>query len=269
MSPRVVSACTGYGGLEMALTYAGIAHELVAVADLDPAASKVLAARFPGVPNLGDITAVDWSALGQVDILTAGYPCQGAGLLPTPRASANENRQTRRTPSQETGAHGRSLAAEVCALLPTPTAANHSGNDRNNRGDLLLPGAVRLLPTPNTGLTPNGHGRRGGRIGNGRQSGADLDAMARTENRALWGEYAYAVKRWEAVLGRPAPEPTEPGRDGKPRLAARFTEWLMGVPAGWVCDVPGLSRNDQLRVLGNGVMYQQAAYALHLLAGVS
>jgi DNA (cytosine-5)-methyltransferase 1 len=44
-------------------------------------------------------------------------------------------------------------------------------------------------------------------------------------------------------------------------------EWLMGLPAGWVTDVPGTTRNDQLRMLGNGVVPQQAAAALeHMLA---
>ena len=41
----------------------------------------------------------------------------------------------------------------------------------------------------------------------------------------------------------------------------------MGLPAGWVTDVPGLSRNEQLRALGNGVVWQQAATALRLLLG--
>lgn len=35
-----------------------------------------------------------------------------------------------------------------------------------------------LLPTPNTGESPNGHGRRGGKAGNGRQSGSSLEAIA-------------------------------------------------------------------------------------------
>ena len=43
----------------------------------------------------------------------------------------------------------------------------------------------------------------------------------------------------------------------------------MGLPAGWVTDVPGLSRNAQLHALGNGVVPQQAAAALHLLLGAS
>lgn len=36
----------------------------------------------------------------------------------------------------------------------------------------------------------------------------------------------------------------------------------MGLPDGWVTGVPGLSRNDMLRALGNGVVPQQAAAAV-------
>lgn len=39
----------------------------------------------------------------------------------------------------------------------------------------------------------------------------------------------------------------------------------MGLPEGWVCDVPGLTRNQQLKLLGNGVVVQQAEAALRLL----
>lgn len=80
-----------------------------------------------------------------------------------------------------------------------------------------------------------------------------------------WGRYEAAIRRWEAVLGRPAPEPTEPNRNGNPRLNPEFSSWMMGWPAGWVTDVPGLSRNDQLRIIGNGVVPQQAAAALSWL----
>lgn len=38
----------------------------------------------------------------------------------------------------------------------------------------------------------------------------------------------------------------------------------MGLPAGWVTDVP-ISRNAQLKALGNGVVPQQAAAAVHRL----
>lgn len=50
------------------------------------------------------------------------------GLLPTPRASANENRQTKLSPSQLAGKHGLSLAALAGeGLLPTPAASNYKG----------------------------------------------------------------------------------------------------------------------------------------------
>lgn len=41
---------------------------------------------------------------------------------------------------------------------------------------------------------------------------------------------------------------------------------MMGLPAGHVTDPAiGISRNDQLKALGNGVVPQQAALALSLL----
>lgn len=39
----------------------------------------------------------------------------------------------------------------------------------------------------------------------------------------------------------------------------------MGLPDGWVTDVPGLSRSAQLKALGNGVVPQQAALAMRTL----
>lgn len=39
----------------------------------------------------------------------------------------------------------------------------------------------------------------------------------------------------------------------------------MGLPAGWVTAVPGLTRNQQLKAGGNGVVPQQGAAALALL----
>lgn len=76
-----------------------------------------------------------------------------------------------------------------------------------------------------------------------------------------WVEYEPAIRRWEHVLGRPVPWPT----DVRGRLSPVFTEWLMGLPAGWVTDTPGLTRAAMLRALGNGVVPQQAVAALRLL----
>ena len=41
---------------------------------------------------------------------------------------------------------------------------------------------------------------------------------------------------------------------------------MMGLPAGHVTAVPGLTRTQQLKALGNGVVPQQAAAAIRLLA---
>ncbi len=80
-----------------------------------------------------------------------------------------------------------------------------------------------------------------------------------------WGQYEPAIRRWERVTGRTAPSPTEVGPKGGNRLSPRFTEWMMGWPAGWVTDVPGVSRNDALKICGNGVVPQQAAAAIRSL----
>ena len=92
------------------------------------------------------------------------------------------------------------------------------------------------------------------------------DGLGRSPGELAWGPYAPAIARWEHVLARTAPAPTVPGRrGGNPVLNPAFVEWLMGLPAGWVTDIDGLTRNDQLRLLGNGVVPQQASAALHTL----
>ena len=84
------------------------------------------------------------------------------------------------------------------------------------------------------------------------------------EDYRAWGNYAHAITRWEWATGRPAPRPTEPtGRNGGERLSPRFTEWMMGLPDGWVTDPAiGLGRNEQIKACGNGVVPQQATAAL-------
>ena len=80
-----------------------------------------------------------------------------------------------------------------------------------------------------------------------------------------WGEYLPAIRQWEDVTGRAAPPPTEAGRKGGPRVTVEWVEWLMGLPLGHVTAVPGLTRGQQLQILGNGVVPQQAALAFAAL----
>ena len=163
--------------------------------------------------------------------------------------------------------------------LPEVIAHHLAGLARNSGPAQSAAGRERLLPTPDTGTSPRGHGRRGGQPGNGHQSGKDLDAAARTltapglapatsRGVVAWGEYEPAIRRWEHVLGRPAPPPAEPGPGGRTRLSAAFAEWLMGIPH-LVTGVPGIPRTGQLRIIGNGVVPHQAAAALRLLAEIA
>ena len=69
------SLCTGYGGLDIAVEEIFDA-ELKWVADNEPPIARLLDARFPGIPNLGDITTTDWGSVPRVDIVTGGTPCQ-------------------------------------------------------------------------------------------------------------------------------------------------------------------------------------------------
>ena len=50
----------------------------------------------------------------------------------------------------------------------------------------------------------------------------------------------------------------------KGRLNVKFVEYMMGLPDGWVSDVD-ISRAHKLKILGNGVVPQQAYRALELL----
>jgi DNA (cytosine-5)-methyltransferase 1 len=80
---KVLSLFAGIGGFDLGLERTG-GFETVAFAETDPYASRVLTTRFPGVPNLGDVTVAEYP---NADVICAGFPCQdisvaglGAGL---------------------------------------------------------------------------------------------------------------------------------------------------------------------------------------------
>ena len=70
------SMFTGCGGLDMAVQTVLPDAEVAWHAEYDAAASRVLSYRWPGVPNLGDVTKVDWAAVEPVTMMTGGSPCQ-------------------------------------------------------------------------------------------------------------------------------------------------------------------------------------------------
>ena len=87
---RIGSACSGYGGLDLGLiTYLG-GGEVAWHVEYDKHPSAVLDARFPGVPNYGDVTKTDWTRVEPVDWFTAGYPCQPFSHAGKRRGSKDE-----------------------------------------------------------------------------------------------------------------------------------------------------------------------------------
>jgi DNA (cytosine-5)-methyltransferase 1 len=82
----VGSLCSGYGGLDLAVI-AVTGARLSWVAETDRYAAGVLAHHWADVPNLGDVTALDWAKVPPVDLVSVGWPCQdisyagpGAGI---------------------------------------------------------------------------------------------------------------------------------------------------------------------------------------------
>ena len=67
-----------FSGIEAAsVAWGPLGWEPVAFSEIDEFPSAVLRARYPNVPNLGDITKVDWSPYrGAVDLVVGGSPCQ-------------------------------------------------------------------------------------------------------------------------------------------------------------------------------------------------
>lgn len=371
----------GYGGLALAVSSV-FGAKTSWLCEVDKYASKVLEHRFPDVPNLGDVTAVDWGSVEPVDIIAGGSPCQDvsvaggrAGMSEGTRsnlwvamrdaisiikpsfvvwenvrgalsAKADTNLEscpgcvgdTRRAREPFLRALGRVLgdlsklgydaqwrvvsASEVGAahrrervfvlahrrdlftvsqnivedtenpksdetvkhLLATPTAHDNKGacllekhharlkqRNRTQMGN-LQEDITHLMPTPNTldylgyreGEKREKALRRGVEGGSLRSSTGNL----REEVHFNADLYLPAVHRWEKILGRKSPRWTIIGDNGKPKLNPMFSEWLMGLPEGWVTSPEiGLSYGRQLMILGNGVVPQQAEAALTSMLG--
>lgn len=77
----ILELCAGYGGLGIAVEQL-TGEKVTVVAEVHPAACKVMALRFPDAPNIGDIRYQSWGALlalpeeERPTTITAGFPCQ-------------------------------------------------------------------------------------------------------------------------------------------------------------------------------------------------
>lgn len=193
--------------------------------------------------------------------------------LPTPKARDSQPEGYEaglRRPQPQIGTVVKAIVdGDDRLFMPTPTSRDHKDGQAahvrdgkvqtDTLGRLLINGNDNLLGTPRTS-SANGSTEK--QV----QSGAP---KARLEDQVHtnWGRFEAAIKRWEMLIDRPAPAPTKPdGKDGNHRLSSKFTEWMMGLPDGWITDV-GLSRTDELKACGNGVVPQQAFLALETLLG--
>lgn len=67
-----------FSGIEAAsVAWDGLGWDPLCFAEIDEFPSAVLAERFPDVPNVGDVTKVNWKRYkGKCDIVVGGSPCQ-------------------------------------------------------------------------------------------------------------------------------------------------------------------------------------------------
>lgn len=71
-----------FSGIEAAsVAWGPLGWNPVAFAEIEPFCCDLLAKRFPDVPNLGDVSGVDWTEYeGSVDVIIGGSPCQAFSL---------------------------------------------------------------------------------------------------------------------------------------------------------------------------------------------
>lgn len=303
---KLGSLCSGYGGLDLACaSYFDAEHAWVS--EVDSAACGVLERRFPGVPNLGDLTgsvptlfaSAAWEYVEPVDVLAAGYPCQPFSLAGR-RQGTNDDRHI-----------WPHIAAAIRVLRPAFVVLENVAGHLRLGFDVVLGDLAALGYSARWGcirasdagaphrrerlfvLAEDASDARGVRRSSRPRLRADDPHRLRRRRprhvrspaydwpdaecwccggtvawdgecgdcgHSAWADHEPAIRRWEQLTGSECPPPH---RDGV--LAPEFVEWLMGLEPGWVTDVIA-DRGDALRLLGNGVVPQQAELALDLIA---
>lgn len=150
-------------------------------------------------------------------------------MFATPAANLG-SRGSRHPEKQKQGGHAIGLDDQCEHLLPTPTASRMDG-------------------------------RKSEQFSEGRTTFYDLVEYEK------FGEFKDAIRVQEQAFGMSAPDPTVIGNTGRALLNPAFVEWMMGLPPGHVTSPEiGISRQLQLKALGNGVVPQQAATAIRIMA---
>jgi len=271
----VGSLFSGIGGIDLGLERAGM--EIRWHSEIDPYASRVLAKHWPGVPNLGDITRIDFTAVEPVDVLAGGFPCQDISTAGKGAGIEGERSGLWREYARAVGElRPRYVFVEnVAALLvrgldrvlgdlaalgydaewdciPASALGAPHRRDRlwlvaHTRGEpaQLLRGS-RQLARPAGATEVEGDQRERGRDAS-RGGGAPL---ADTDAQRLQGRGLPKGSGRSAVLHTPGRRPRLFGSSLRPRR-----EWAPEPDVGRVADgIP--ARVDRLRGLGNAVVPQ-------------
>ena len=300
---KIGSLCSGYGGLDMAVE-AYFNAETVWMCDNDKYASVVIKERW-NLPNLGDLKAVDWTTVEPIDILTAGYPCQPFSHAGQRKGENDERHiwpeiktiisklQPKLTILENVRGHltlgfkevlqdlaeigydaswaivrasdvGAPHRRERLFIIAKPSNSNsfrgiiRGQNEEWNQGQSQLESSQCCEAIANTNIKglerawneaiDITNGSIANSNGNEQQGNGSMSQLGRRFNTQL-----------EMRLQRPPHT-----LDLNNKLNPKFVEYMMGLPEGWVTDLD-ISRSQQLKILGNGVVPQQAYYALELL----
>jgi DNA (cytosine-5)-methyltransferase 1 len=284
---KIGSLCTGYGGLDLAAEQYFNA-KTVWCAEFDKYASQVIKTHYE-IPNYGDIKNINWADLEPVDVITAGYPCQPFSHAGYRKGTDDERHifpyileaisilKPRYVILENVRGHLSLGLKEVLAGL---TSIGYNARWRIVRAsDTGAPHQrARLFIVAYPDSNAREKSRRADRGIPSAPSeiinGSDRPIHGSSGTHASHTDYQYQPYHGQVQeLGRRftsrrqmhMQEPPDVlDQDGK--LNAAFVEYMMGLPVGWVTNT-GLSRAQQLKMLGNGVVPQQAEYALELLLG--
>jgi DNA (cytosine-5)-methyltransferase 1 len=282
---KIGSLCTGYGGLDLAVE-AYFGAETIWCAEIDKYASRVIEQRL-NITNYGNIKDIDWASLEPIDILTAGYPCQPfshAGyrkgtdderhIFPfileaistlRPRYAVMENVRGHLSLGLKEVLEG--LASIGYAARWEIVRASQAGAPHQRarvfiiaypNGDACQKSRRTIGSIPSeTSEIINGSDRAINRC-------SDKDASYSNDQHLTHnGQVQGLGRRFTSRCQMHMQEPPN-ALDQDDKLNAYFVEYMMGLPKGWVTET-GLSRAQQLKMLGNGVVPQQAELALELL----
>lgn len=161
------SLFSGAGGLDLAVeqVFNGTVQWH---SEIQPAANAVLNKHWSGVPNLGDITEINWSHVQPVDVLCGGFPCQDV-------SSAASSRRAGMKPGNRSGLWSH-MAHAIDQLKPNTVIIE------NVRG-LLSAKSHRNLEPHHTTLGETGPADRDAVL---RAAGAVLGDLADIGFHAWW-----------------------------------------------------------------------------------